>query len=137
MKKNQPNRNYGFLKLICLVFVALKLSNSITWSWTWVMSPMILFLVLTAIHATWQAIVNVGIKLAYEKSPCFKCQYNFNDSKKHVFCERAYCRKSSLPIIYKKNKIKHGLEKVSKLHFSKGKECVYFYDKNDPSLNQK
>ena len=30
----------GPLTLLCLIFIALKLSGHIAWSWWWVMSPM-------------------------------------------------------------------------------------------------
>lgn len=30
----------GPLALLCLIFIALKLSGHISWSWRWVMAPM-------------------------------------------------------------------------------------------------
>jgi len=29
----------GFTGLLALIFIALKLTNSLTWSWVWVLSP--------------------------------------------------------------------------------------------------
>ena len=31
----------GFLKVLTLIFVVLKLTGTITWAWFWVISPMI------------------------------------------------------------------------------------------------
>ena len=40
----QNNTNYGgvgFLGLLTLLFIALKLTGVITWSWWWVLSPLL------------------------------------------------------------------------------------------------
>lgn len=33
------SKNIGFLDLLTLMFVGLKLTGHITWSWIWVLSP--------------------------------------------------------------------------------------------------
>lgn len=37
MKKNSSG--IGFIGLLTILFIALKLCNVITWSWLWVLSP--------------------------------------------------------------------------------------------------
>lgn len=41
-KKNQPVVYYGigFTKLLTIVFIVLKLTHYIDWSWWWVLSPL-------------------------------------------------------------------------------------------------
>ena len=34
-----PSGGCGFLGLLCLLFIGLKLGNVIDWSWWWVLSP--------------------------------------------------------------------------------------------------
>lgn len=39
------NKGIGFLGLLSIVFITLRLCNVITWSWVWVLSPIwILFI---------------------------------------------------------------------------------------------
>lgn len=40
------NLQLGFLELLTIVFVVLKLCGVITWSWWWVLSPMIVGIIL-------------------------------------------------------------------------------------------
>lgn len=37
--ENNSNYNIGFIGLLTLLFIALKLCGVITWSWWWVLSP--------------------------------------------------------------------------------------------------
>lgn len=37
---NSQSSGVGFLGLLCIVFIVLKLTNVIDWSWWWVLSPM-------------------------------------------------------------------------------------------------
>lgn len=41
IKNNQQNKNgnVGFLRLLGLLFIGLKLTDHITWSWLWVLAP--------------------------------------------------------------------------------------------------
>jgi len=39
---NDSNSGMGFLELLTIVFIALKLTNIIAWSWFWVLSPIII-----------------------------------------------------------------------------------------------
>jgi len=36
------NKLYGFLTIVTLIFVALKLASQIAWSWWWVLSPLLI-----------------------------------------------------------------------------------------------
>jgi hypothetical protein len=40
MKENKMKISLGFLDVLTLIFIALKLTNVIAWSWWWVLSPM-------------------------------------------------------------------------------------------------
>lgn len=37
--KNVSNSGMGFISVLTLIFVVLKLTNNISWSWVWVLSP--------------------------------------------------------------------------------------------------
>lgn len=39
MDKKQYSTNLTFLNLLQIVFITLKLTNYISWSWLWVLSP--------------------------------------------------------------------------------------------------
>lgn len=39
-KKNSSNEGVGFLGLLALIFITLKLTGVIGWSWWWVLSPL-------------------------------------------------------------------------------------------------
>lgn len=39
-KKNTQKRGSGFIGLLTLLFIGLKLGNVITWSWWWVLAPL-------------------------------------------------------------------------------------------------
>ena len=52
----------GFIGLLTLLFVGLKLGGVITWSWFWVLSPMLLtLLVISFFMALFVLIMLVGI----------------------------------------------------------------------------
>ncbi len=38
--------NVGFLGLLTIVFIVLKLTNHITWSWFWVLSPILFSIII-------------------------------------------------------------------------------------------
>lgn len=40
MADNNKSGGIGFLGLLTILFIGLKLGNVITWSWLWVLSPM-------------------------------------------------------------------------------------------------
>jgi len=52
----------GFLGLLCLLFIGLKLGNVIDWSWWWVMSPL---WIPFAIFAVVFAVVCVAVGILY------------------------------------------------------------------------
>jgi hypothetical protein len=39
-KSNSSSSGIGFVSLLTIVFITLKLIGKITWSWLWVLSPM-------------------------------------------------------------------------------------------------
>lgn len=49
MKKEKNNSRIGFIELLCLVFIALKLMGYIKWSWLWVLSPVWISIILMAV----------------------------------------------------------------------------------------
>ncbi|MEL5280853.1 hypothetical protein PTR01_21405 [Serratia bockelmannii] len=40
MNKETKKRRYGFLSILALIFITLKLMGYITWSWWWVTAPL-------------------------------------------------------------------------------------------------
>lgn len=50
-KKVNVNKSTSFVSLLTLAFIVLKLCNVITWSWFWVLSPMIFSVGLVVILA--------------------------------------------------------------------------------------
>lgn len=55
----QSNSGIGFFGLLCIVFIVLKLTNYIAWSWIWVLAPlwMPLLLALTIVVIVILAII--------------------------------------------------------------------------------
>lgn len=47
--KNTRNGGMGFISVLTLIFVVLKLTNNINWSWIWVLSPIWISLILIAL----------------------------------------------------------------------------------------
>jgi hypothetical protein len=39
MADNTTNSGIGFFGLLCILFIGLKLTNNIEWSWFWVLFP--------------------------------------------------------------------------------------------------
>lgn len=46
MKENNSNSGIGFVGLLTIVFIVLKLTKVISWSWLWVLSPLWISLVI-------------------------------------------------------------------------------------------
>lgn len=51
MDNEKSNSGTGFLGMLCLLFIALKLMGYIDWSWVWVLSPIWISLTLMALIA--------------------------------------------------------------------------------------
>lgn len=47
MKKDESKGGVGFIGLLTILFIALKLTGFIDWSWIWVLSPIWITAVLT------------------------------------------------------------------------------------------
>ena len=44
--KNVRNSGMGFISVLTSIFVVLKLTNNISWSWIWVLSPIWISIIL-------------------------------------------------------------------------------------------
>ena len=44
--KNVRNSGMGFISVLTLIFVVLKLTNNISWSWIWVLKPIWISIIL-------------------------------------------------------------------------------------------
>lgn len=49
MKNNNNGGGIGFIGLLTITFIVLKLCNVINWSWWWVLSPLWISLILSII----------------------------------------------------------------------------------------
>lgn len=58
-KSNDSNGGMGFAEVLTLVFVVLKLTGVISWSWWWVLSPIWIVTLLVAVFALIGAIVRI------------------------------------------------------------------------------
>lgn len=45
-KQKGSNGGMGLLSVLCLIFIVLKLTGLISWSWWWVLSPLWIYLAL-------------------------------------------------------------------------------------------
>jgi len=63
MSKESSSSGVSFVGLLTILFIALKLTNFIDWSWWWVLSPMWL----TAVIFVFAVIVLVLIRKAIER----------------------------------------------------------------------
>ena len=64
------NKNFfsvGFLDLLGIVFIALKLSGKIDWSWWWVLCPIYIPLVIIAIIFIVAIVAIVAVLIDYDK----------------------------------------------------------------------
>ena len=44
--KNVRNSGMGFISVLTLIFIVLELTNNISWSWIWVLSPIWISIIL-------------------------------------------------------------------------------------------
>lgn len=59
----------GFPGLLALLFIALKLTGHITWSWLWVLSPLwIGFAIFLAIVFIWLGVIGIGALIESNKA---------------------------------------------------------------------
>ena len=63
MSKESSSSGVSFMGLLTILFIALKLTNFIDWSWWWVLSPMWI----TALIFVFAVIVLVLIRKAIER----------------------------------------------------------------------
>lgn len=62
MSEKQSSGGIGFLGLLCIVFIVLKLIGVIAWSWLWVLSPILIPIGLALL---W--LIIVGIVMLFSK----------------------------------------------------------------------
>lgn len=62
MKKNETGENMGFLGWLTLLFVGLKLTGYIGWSWLWVLSPIWIPVVIVLVFAFIWVVIEVMSK---------------------------------------------------------------------------
>lgn len=62
MNKTYSGGGIGFLELLTIVFITLKLTHVVTWSWWWVLSPIWIPLVLMLVILGIVEIIYVVIK---------------------------------------------------------------------------
>jgi len=55
MNNNSRNRGIGFMGLLTIAFIVLKLCHVIEWSWLWVLSPLWISFVIIMMIAIWLA----------------------------------------------------------------------------------
>lgn len=53
MNNNSRNRGIGFMGVLTIAFIVLKLCHVIEWSWLWVLSPLWISFVITMIAIIW------------------------------------------------------------------------------------
>lgn len=54
MSNKTSSASFPFLSILCLIFIALKLTGVIVWSWWWVLSPIwIPLVIVVAILFVW------------------------------------------------------------------------------------
>lgn len=56
-KTNYNYNSIGFLEALLLMFIFLKLTNAINWSWWWVLSPLLIVLALVLITSMIMGII--------------------------------------------------------------------------------
>ena len=56
MNKNNATGNITFTTLLTLLFIALKLTGVINWSWLWVLSPIWIGLIISIAIIVWMAV---------------------------------------------------------------------------------
>ena len=55
MNNNSRNRDIGFMGLLTIAFIVLKLCHVIEWSWLWVLSPLWISFIIIMVVAIWLA----------------------------------------------------------------------------------
>ena len=68
MKSNSNGGGLGLCSILTIVFVVLKLTNVITWSWWWVLSPLWIDLILTIVVLAIVYLISGGFKSKSSKS---------------------------------------------------------------------
>ena len=78
----------SFFGLLLLSFIVLKLSNTIEWSWLWVLSPLWIPLTILVLYATIEAWRKRNFV------PCYNCKYgtpHITTNGLWYFCSNNFC----------------------------------------------
>ena len=59
MAQSSSSSGIGFLGLLTIVFITLKLTGFISWSWWWVLSPLIISVSLIIAVLIWLIIITI------------------------------------------------------------------------------
>lgn len=62
MKNNSSSGGVGFLGVLTIVFIVLKLTHVINWSWWLVLSPSLLSVAIIVVYAIVIAVLNSKVK---------------------------------------------------------------------------
>ena len=54
---SESRKGIGFTEILTIVFIVLRLTKVIDWSWWWVFSPILISIVITILYGILQAIV--------------------------------------------------------------------------------
>ena len=59
MKEQSSSKGVGFFGLLTIVFIVLKLTKVIDWSWVWVLAPLWISIILLLIFSVIVAVIEV------------------------------------------------------------------------------
>ena len=74
-KRNSGNNGMGFCGVLTIVFIVLKLTEVIDWSWVWVLSPTWISMVLTIILLVIFAIIEMISNKRYKTNRSKKLKW--------------------------------------------------------------
>lgn len=57
-KNNSTTGGIGFFELLTIVFIVLKLTNVITWSWVWVLAPILISIVVRVVRIVLEVLID-------------------------------------------------------------------------------
>jgi len=61
-QNNNSNRGIGFTGILTIVFIVLKLTNQINWSWLWVLSPIWITVIMAFLIVLIVTIIEIIVK---------------------------------------------------------------------------
>lgn len=64
MNKKETTGGLSFLSVLTLIFITLKLTKVVTWSWAWVLSPIWLPIMIIAVVITIMMLIGLCINIS-------------------------------------------------------------------------